>query len=476
MLWVTLVSPVCDVLKKFISLLLLILITFKVAAVLLLGPASIELDAWQYWRLSALVMDGDLLLLEAPIAYRTPVYPWFIAIVRSVAGSWAYGAVIVLQGLMWVGSFAIAAHLAARISRMPRAAPLTLLVSLPTLSFATYATTALTESLFVFLLMLHLLAVLNYAKHETPGRAVWVGVTFAASLLTRPIVLLLWVPHAVFLLWIHYRKFRRLGKQSLRRLKLGGLAIHAALAVLTMGLLIAPWLLRNEYLFGKPFLTEFVGRNVWIVTFQDGSGAGLDLPSTDASEQLQRRLANVSVTDESWRHTWTTSKALVASGLNDPQADRLMKQVSVDAISAGSSTFAWKAFRRNANFWRCAATDLPLQGQPDGQYRLQRVWAFDVPGVDWALEHRASGSVLINTILTAALGLISIVLIYNRPTRPYAVWIVLILAYFTVVTGILEIPNYRYRVILEPLVSTLFGAGLAVVLSWRRKPAKVQSA
>jgi hypothetical protein len=461
-------------LRKLIILLLLALITAKVAVVLLRGPATIELDAWQYWRLSALVMDGDILLLEEPIAYRTPLYPWFIALTRSMAGSWAYMVIVGLQGLMWVAALTIAAHLAARISKLPRAMPLALLVSLPTVSFITFAATALTESLFVFLLMLHLLAVLDYAKYGTAGRAVWLGVTFAATLLTRPIVLLLWIPHVVFVLWIHYRKRRRLGKDSPGRLRLGSRAVHAAVAALTIAVLIAPWLMRNDYLFGKPFLTEFVGRNVWIVTFQDGSGAGLDLTTTAATEQLRQRLSVAGVDDDRWRHTWTTSKGLVASGLNDPQADDLMKRVAVDAITANRQPFAWKAFRRVVNFWRCAATDLPPQGQPEGQYRLQQVWAHDVPVVDWALEYRLSQSVALNTLLAAALGLAALVLIVNRPTRPYAIWIVMVLGYFSVVTGILEIPNYRYRVFLEPLAATVFGASLAVLLSWRRKPAKLQ--
>jgi hypothetical protein len=465
------VTPV----RILIILLLVALTAAKVAAVLALGPVSIELDAWEYWRLSALVMSGDILLLDDPIAYRTPVYPWFLALVRFLAGSYAYLAIVVAQGLFWLASISIAGHIAVRITKLPRAMPLTLLASLPAVSFLTFSATALSESLFVLLLMLHLLAVLDYAKYGTVGRAIWLGVTLALTLLTRPIVLLLWIPHIVFLLCIHDRKRRRLGSNAPGRLKLQGRAVHAVIAALAIGVLIAPWLLRNQYLFGKPFLTEFVGRNVWIVTFQDGSGAGLDLPTTEASGNLKRRLANVGLVDDGWRHTWTTSKALVASGLNDPQADRLMKQVAADAISENKQQFAWKAFRRIANFWRCAATDLPQQGRAEGKYRQQHTWAYDVPPVDWALKYRLSQSVALNTLLTAALGLATVFLILSYPTRPYGIWIALIFAYFSIVTGILEIPAYRYRIVLEPLIAMVFGAAIAVLLSWRRKPAKLQS-
>jgi len=435
------------------------------------GPSPIEMDAWQYWRLSALVMSGDVLMLSDPIAYRTPLYPWMIALIRAIAGSSAYFLLVLAQGVMWVAAFAIAAQIAARITKLPKAMPLALLASLPALSFATYATTALTESLFVFLLMVHLLAVLDYAKYGTAGRAAWLGVTFAATLLARPIVLLLWIPHVLLVLWIHYRKRRRLGQYSPGRLRLSRRVWHAAAAALVVSTLIAPWLLRNQYLFGTSFLTEFVGRNVWIVTFQDGAGAGFDLATTPASDELKRRLDDVGIVDDSWRHTWTTSEALVASGLNDPQTDRLMKQVAVDAIMANPKPFAWKTFRRTVNFWRCAATDLPLQGEPEGNYRRQQTWAIAVPVVDSVLEYRWSRSVALNTALIAALGVANLLLVFNAPTRPYGVWIALILAYFSLVTGILEIPNYRYRVVLEPLVATIFGAAIAVSLSWRRKPA-----
>jgi hypothetical protein len=427
---------------KKLALSLLVSCTIaKIAAVLVRGPVSLELDAAQYWRLSSVVLSGDLLLLSEPVAYRTPVYPWFLAIVRTFAGQYALLATVVLQGAMSLATILIAGNIAARITRLPNALPLTILAALPAVSALTFSAAILTETLFVFLLMLNLLAVLDYAKYETTGRSLWVGFTFAATLLTRPIVLLIWIPHVLFVLWIHWRRRQRLGKHGRYRLKLGGRMLHIAAAGLTVLLLISPWLMRNQYLFGKPFVTEFVGRNIWIVTFQDGSGAGLELPATEASQKLQKRLANVGV--ENWRHTWSVSKGLVASGLNDPQADRLMKEVSVDAIKTNQPIWAEKAFRRVVNFWRCAATDLPQQGKPDGQYFGQTTWLRLAPPVDWAIEYRWSQSVVLNMILTGIMGAALIVLLWNHTSRPFGFWIALVLSYFAVVTGILEIPDYR---------------------------------
>ena len=115
--------------------------------------------------------------------------------------------------------------------------------ALPAVTAYTFSAAVLSESLFVFLLMLNLLAVLDYAKYGTPVRAVWVGITFAAALLTRPVVLFVWIPHILFLLYIHFRKRRRLGKAAPGRIKLHHRVGHVLIAALTVGVLISPWLI-----------------------------------------------------------------------------------------------------------------------------------------------------------------------------------------------------------------------------------------
>ncbi|MCG8651097.1 MAG: glycosyltransferase family 39 protein [Pirellulales bacterium] len=461
--------------RRLLVLLLLIVLAAKVAATLARGPVPIEQDAGQYWRLSSLVMSGDVLMVNEPIAYRTPLYPYFLAFVRLCGGQWALPAIIIIQGLLHLASLFIAAYIAARITKLPAAMTWTLVAALPAVSALTFVATTLSETLFLFFLMLNLLAVLDYAKFNTKGRAIWLGVTFALALLTRPIVLLLWLAHVGLLLWIDVRRKRRLRDTATpNRVQLHHRLGHGLIAAAIIFCLAAPWLTRNYHLFGKPFLTEFVGRNVWVVTFQDGSGAGLQLPPTKAGETLQRRLANVGGVDD-WRMTWQVSNALVASGLSDSQADQLMKQVAWEAMSNHRKTFAWKTFRRVVNFWRCAATDLPQQSSP-GDYRQQQTWQRNVPPIDWALRYRLSQSVWGNTALVAVLALATLLLLVNTPTRPYAFWLLLIFSYFAVVTGALEIPAYRYRIVIEPLAAATIGAAIAVALSWRRKPVALEAA
>ncbi len=364
--------------RKVTVLFLLAVIAVKTAAVVARGPVPLERDAFGYWHLSTLVTEGDWLLFSEPIAYRTPIYPWFLASMRAFSGPHSLWMISLVQGFFAVASVLIAGLIAARISKLPQAMPFTLVASLPAISSLTFCSATLSETLFVFLLMLNLLAVMDYCKYGSVGRAVWVGVTFALALLTRPIVLMLWIPHIVFVADIHLRKRRRFRKLGGTSTGLGRSLIHLGVAGAVAGILCGPWLLRNDHLFGKPFLTEFLGRNVWIVAFQDGSGSGLSLPESDAGKQLEQRLQRVGAEDQ-WQATWAVSNALVQSGLSDPDADRLMKRVAIDAIQGDPSTFFYKAFRRTVNYWRCAATDLPRQGSESGPYYGQSTWKRDLP-------------------------------------------------------------------------------------------------
>ena len=81
------------------------------------------------------------------------------------------------------------------------------------------------------------------------------------------------------------------------------------------------------------------------------------------------------------------------------------------------------------------------------------------------LGFRFSQSVIGNTLLTLALGLALTLLFRNHSTRPTAVWMGMTLNYFAIITGIFEIPDYRYRLVVEPIVGCTFGSALSVIFS-----------
>ena len=437
----------------------------KVVAILALGPASIEMDARGYWDLSALVMESDILMMGDPIAYRTPAYPWFLAVVRTVFGDPSLFSIVVLQGVMAVATIGIAAKIAEVVTGSPLALPLTFLVAMPAVSAIVYSATVLTESLFTFLMMLNFLVVLIYDRRKTSLNAFLVGLTFAMTLLTRPIVMYLWIAHLIFVL-LKPRDLSFVAEPA--SLATRQRFLHVGVAALTVAVCLSPWIIRNEKLFGSPFVTEFLGRNLWIVTFQDESGAALDLPETSEAADLKQRIGAIGLTDQ-WRSTWIVSNALVASGLSDPEADRLMKQVAFDAMKADPSRCVYKTIRRTANFWRCAVTDLPAQGLDSGLYQGQRTWSYQLEWIRVLIDNRLSRAVWINTLIATVAALSVIMLIVQPDTSRFGVWIGLILGYFSVVTGIVEIPNYRYRIVLEPLVAAAISSAAIVLLSILRK-------
>ena len=120
--------------RNLLVLILFVVIVVKAAAVIALGPVPIERDAMGYWRMSTLVMGGDWLMFAEPIAYRTPGYPWFLAIVRSFAGAYSLPAIVIAQSILMVASIWIGGQIAVRITRLPRAMVWTLVVALPAFS------------------------------------------------------------------------------------------------------------------------------------------------------------------------------------------------------------------------------------------------------------------------------------------------------------------------------------------------------
>jgi hypothetical protein len=466
-------------LRRFVLTLLVVLLIAKVIGVVARGPSPLVLDAGHYWELGGRVAQGDVLLFGAPIAFRTPGYPWLVGAVRA----WLPApllALVVLQGALWLGTVGLAGLLAQNLSGRRQAMWMVLGIAVVMLSSVTYTATVLTETLFTFLLIAHLWTVHRFVRVPSTADGVWVGLSLGLLILTRPIGLLVWVADVAYLI-AHWRSLRGVqpepGFPSWGFPRRGWIGLAAAVAVTSVCL--APWMARNHALFDRVMLTEFVGRNVWIVTFQGGSGARLDWPDSASAERLQTQVGDSVwkhwAGDESWRQTWTVSNALTASGLSDPTADRLMKRVAVDAISESPVRFARRATRRWINFWRTRATDLPPQAADlsamdraaiaarwgPTPFAGETVWGVPVAAIEAGLRLRWSNWLAGNTLLLLVIAASVGWLLWHRKSRPAGLWLAMILGYVSGVTAVLEIPDYRYRLILEPVVLVAVVAAIA---------------
>jgi hypothetical protein len=476
-----------SLLRKTGYSLIVILLIIKVVGVILRGPSPMVFDAGYYWELGGLVADGDWLLMQRPIAFRTPGYPWLVGGVRTVFPSPLF-ALVCMQGALWIATIGLTAVMAVDLSRDRRTAWLVLVPAIFMISSVTYVSAILTETLFVFALVLHFWSVARFTRSPSLVGGVVVGATLGLAVLTRPVAMLVWVADAIYLLTRWYGTDDE-GKsdQTATSHPARGRPVCIAVAALTTVLCVSPWLARNHAMFGKAMLTEFVGRNVWIVTFQDGSGAGLEMPPSDNAITLQTQLGEAvwreMLANQTWRDTWTMSKALTGSGLDDPSADRLMKGVSIDAITRAPAPFAKKTLRRFFNFWRTRATELPAQvadlehldGPPRNRlsedlFAGEPIWGVTVPPVDTALRYRWSNRLTGNTFLMLATAAATMLLIWRRPTRPEGLWLATILCYFSAITALLEIPGYRYRMIIEPVILLVMALAIGPTLLSNHDP------
>ncbi|MEM6776586.1 MAG: hypothetical protein AAF670_02950 [Planctomycetota bacterium] len=442
------------------------MMALKLFWIVRLGSPTLELDALEYFQLGKSVADGDVWLEGHPIAYRTPAYPWLIGLCCRWTESSIMAMVIAQAMLRWLTNVAagvLAMQLAAPSRWAIWAVPMAMAMSLPTISSPIYVNVLLTETCFTVALTLHLVATLRYIRRPTVGAAMLVAISLGWTILVRPIAMLLWLPHCMHCFATWFRNRTRPVQPTLSRWLMLG-----CLITLVTSSMLAPWWMRNERLFGERFLTKFVGRNLWIVTFQPESGAGLPIVPTTHSNallkpmQLTPKAANQMPMDDalqSWRHTWTTHRALIAAGFTDPQSDDQMKQVAMESATASPRPFLWKAIRRIVNFWRTAATDLPVAELEDDAVLTSR-WLHRM------IDARSSQSVALNTsvILIALASLVR--LAWIPASRDAAIWVGLILVYFQAITGILEIPDYRYRMVLEPLLTSILAAGVIGCIPW----------
>ena len=83
-----------------------------------------------------------------------------------------------------------------------------------------------------------------------------------------------------------------------------------------------------------------------------------------------------------------------------------------------SITILKKTLRRCFNYWRCAHTDLLIQGGEQSEFTPQYVWQNPSRSIEQLLGFRFSQSVIGNTLLTLA-GLALTLLFKNHSTLPH---------------------------------------------------------
>jgi hypothetical protein len=153
-------------------------------------------------------------------------------------------------------------------------------------------------------------------------------------------------------------------------------------------------------------------------------------------------------------HPYVLRDKLVAAGLTLVEAEELMSRVSWEAIKAQPRQFAWKATKRIGNFWRCVS-DLPLGDVGDEpEYQDQRAWT--IPRLSDAGEYllgwTPTQSLWWCQVFSGVAWLAAVKLLLTPQHRWKGMVLLMTYSYFCILTGLVEIENYRYRMVLEPIM------------------------
>ena len=407
------------------------------------GPVPLVLDAAQYWSIGGMVVDGDWFQLEAADASRTPVYPYYVALNRGLFGQYALFSLIVLQHVFVFTTSIITGLAGARLCRNRWAFVAGYAANLLFLTRLWNANAVVTETMFTLLFAIAIVLILFY--HQTPRLkyAIGAGLFFGLATLVRPVPQLL-APVLAGTIFLH--AFLRDD-----RLKLKKAFGHTAVFVLTSTLVLLPCFIRNKVIYDQFFLTKLSAINKWDVSFHGGSCANLPWPETPAARQLTELLGSTSNQLDT-RHSNTVLKRLREKGLEADEAHTLMTRVCHDAIQRHPGKFFWKAFKRTVNYWRCIAGWPPYSNDPSPTLMDQYVWRWDLIADPYrsVLQRAPATSLWWNQLFSLAVWLSVVRLMWRRETRLGGIAFALTFLYFCTVTGLVEIENYRYRMILEP--------------------------
>lgn len=433
----------------------------KLAWMFSAGPAPLDGDAGLYWKLGEQVARGDVWMTENPLGFRTPGFPWCLAVIQRLSGDHAWWWTIALQhaavGLTTVLTGWWTYQLTGRMALMN----LALLVRVLSFAQAAYAGTVLTEAAFepCFLVLMILLT----RPNDQLSLRVWcvIGVLFALALLIRPATLA--VAPAILVAAMgtlpHRAAWRTTAMFTMQRL---------ALVVIVGIVIIGPWCVRNYRVFGQPKPMIFFGRELWMSVYGPASPAGPSLPDTPEAERI-RQLSEKFSSPEEWRVNWTVSGALTQTGLNDAQVDAAMETVAWQGLRHTPARWLARCVWRSVDFWRTVfSRELYLYGDTDRRTEIganQQTWGDATRRSQRARVLDAAPETRLLIIeLGSLLGLIGAVGLAFHPHHSRSgIFFAAVFLGFGLVTGLLELPNYRFRMVLEPALIVAGVSGLAAL-------------
>lgn len=278
--------------------------------------SSVTADSHLYIALAESLVRGQGLSIHGhPTAYVTPGYPLFLATLYAVGISDPLGVGLV-QALLGGVTCVLVGRIADLVGG-PRAALWAGLTGAVYPHFIFWTGYVLTETLFVFFVVVSLLNLAWLPVRLSVFRAVGCGLLLGVTALVRPVILGFAVMVPLWLLWIPQVTF-------LRRLVL------ATLLICAMTIPLLPWAFRNSMTLGSPVFTSTESG----VVFYQGNSAG----STGGSRGYVSTEDYIPLT--------------IPPNFSEVEVNRYHWQKSMEFLLAHPEAIPKLFIRKLANMWR----------------------------------------------------------------------------------------------------------------------------
>jgi 4-amino-4-deoxy-L-arabinose transferase-like glycosyltransferase len=376
-------------------------------------------------------------------AWRTPIYPFFIALIYGTAGQYPL-AVVAGQVLISTASVALTFWLGVRL--MPKQAALTgaFLMAISVES-VTHAFFLLTETLFTFLLLASMLAFLKFWQEQGKGWLFFSAVLIALATLCRPIVL-------YFPLLIAAMILVGLRADWLRRICI------ALIYLLIFAVILSPWVIRNYFVIGLPTVSTISNYNLLVY-----NAASLEASlNGESEEEIRPQLKD------------RADKLLASYGWVDNEANRarVQSQLAGQIILAHPFRYLYVHLKSDLNNFLPDVTGLTeIFGLTVGGKGTLSV--LNQQGLAAAVGHYFDGNTWLLWLffpLIALLGLTFLadvvgVLVLTRQREWFSLAVLLLpTIYLMLIPGAPSLP--RFRVPVMPYLCLLAGLGATIIYNY----------
>lgn len=301
------------------------------------APIFIHGDSTQYWEPARAFLDGQG--LNIPLK-RPPVYPLFLALIFGTMGENLLN-VAAVQHALGLGTVAFTYGLG-RFTFGRAAAVIGGLVAALSGNLLIYEHYVLTEAVFTFFLAMAVFCYVAALRKDSTGLYVASGLAVGLATLTRPhaqVLLLLGPP---IVIWVYRRR---------------GPVIRAVLATTIPAILVMlPWMIRNQVVYGTFTVAGALGQNMVMQTlaFHNGSFVFYDAANPPDDPDPKRSWARKHIqdrNDDKLEKPWLEITGIGIHGrlmhelkIKDAEADRLMRDIALEAIFARPLTYLRLAF------------------------------------------------------------------------------------------------------------------------------------